>query len=984
MTKYLLALVFAAISFVTLSAHDLMVQVQADRVTIGPEFVRRDLAATNALIVPAGQSVELPADMVYDYVEVAGTLHVSRSHNTHLSVVTMLVLPSGTFDAGTVADPIPCGVRFELSFRNVPMDTVVDPFTWGHGLLNFGHQTRVGCEKTSFLEAAAGLVMGQTTIPLATEPIGWRVGDEVMLPDTDTPRVAGDGVQIHATPSRRETPVTISAIDGSILILSKPLDFAHASIVDPQGNVILRPRVANLTRNIVLSSEAVGLSGVHGHTADIGMDATWDIRANEFHELGRTLNSVLLDTNTTPPYVIGANQRGKYADHKHHTESCPTCVTEDNVYLGNTQLAKWGLALHGASDTLVKDNIVVDFPGAGIVTEDGNEVRNSFIHNLGAYIVGAPGDCCGFNGQNNVDLNAPGGEGNGFGWFRGVQNTFVANEGWNSFAGVNLFNQQFPANVGKYPSQPGIEPDTVPVNHAMQPIMFTGQVFAGNARTGLEFWAIRPLMDMELISAYNAGPQVIGVQSDGLGHRMTHPKLVCQYPAPPNTQTIGIHSSDAYTGDLYIDGGGQVAGCEIGVMHGGGKTGIHFSGRVVMQNLTNIDSLPADIGGPNGVGGVDLDVDFQPLGSNPLRTIVFQDVPDHGVTIWHKTEPLPAVGVSHVMPARGSGIKVRGYLGQGDFSLFYPEALGSNDAWYSAGHQHRYNCPFLNMTVMQCYIVTGLAWGGEALADADVVHLDGLINGLARRGLGINYGPPRALVTFPTMREAVLGPDGQQPSNTGYTYISAAITGDPSLASDIMVYSVDNDPLYAWGSQGESNTHLDTRDFNSPHWQPGLHTVSVWRTAVGSTYANYTLIPESKWTSTFFIGDQPPPPCTTCECNPSLCPPPPPVLVAVPNVVGMPQATATNAIIGAGLIAGTVVTAPSSTTPVGQVISETPAAGSNVTRGTVVMITVAVAPLPPVETTTVMPVTIQRIQQAGVPDRWRLCVGTSCTDFPQP
>ncbi len=66
---------------------------------------------------------------------------------------------------------------------------------------------------------------------------------------------------------------------------------------------------------------------------------------------------------------------------------------------------------------------------------------------------------------------------------------------------------------------------------------------------------------------------------------------------------------------------------------------------------------------------------------------------------------------------------------------------------------------------------------------------------------------------------------------------------------------------------------------------------------------------------------------------------PPPVLV--PNVVGDTQAAATTAITGAGLTVGTVTTQSSTTVPSGEVISESPAAGTSVASGSAVNLVVS-------------------------------------------
>src|SRR5256885_1643248 len=60
---------------------------------------------------------------------------------------------------------------------------------------------------------------------------------------------------------------------------------------------------------------------------------------------------------------------------------------------------------------------------------------------------------------------------------------------------------------------------------------------------------------------------------------------------------------------------------------------------------------------------------------------------------------------------------------------------------------------------------------------------------------------------------------------------------------------------------------------------------------------------------------------------------PPPPTVLVPNVIGQMQAAATSAIISAGLTLGTVTMQSSTTVAPGNVISQSPAAGTSVASG---------------------------------------------------
>src|SRR6266540_5612469 len=142
-------------------------RVAADRVHIGTEYLPRRTDLANTLIVPSRKTVELPEDATYDYVEVAGTLRVSRAHDTTLRFTHLVVLPDGMLDVGTQTDPIPCDRKVEFIIRDVPIDVTKDPFQWGNGLVNFGHQTRVGCSKTAWVEAADSISSGARSVAVA-------------------------------------------------------------------------------------------------------------------------------------------------------------------------------------------------------------------------------------------------------------------------------------------------------------------------------------------------------------------------------------------------------------------------------------------------------------------------------------------------------------------------------------------------------------------------------------------------------------------------------------------------------------------------------------------------------------------------------------------------------------------------------------------------------------------------------------------------
>jgi len=95
------------------------------------------------------------------------------------------------------------------------------------------------------------------------------------------------------------------------------------------------------------------------------------------------------------------------------------------------------------------------------------------------------------------------------------------------------------------------------------------------------------LPDQNLIAANNGSLQVFAIISDGIHLYLQNPKIICAV----GTRAVGVHASQGYVGSLTIEGGGEIAGCAIGIVGGGGKDGMKLTG-TVLQNEVNIDSLP--------------------------------------------------------------------------------------------------------------------------------------------------------------------------------------------------------------------------------------------------------------------------------------------------------------------------------------------------------------------------------------------------------
>jgi hypothetical protein len=820
-----LGVVVLCVGHDTVSAH-MSIVVEADRVRIGAtEFLPRFAARLpNVLVVPAGEVVTLPADSTWDAIEVAGTLRVSRAYDTTARFTHLMVLPGGYLDAGTETDPVLKHV--ELVVRDVPIDTTRDPFQWGNGLVNFGRQTRVGRRLAkTFVELAEDPPAGATSLTLAEVPTGWQVGDEVLIPDM---RQIG---AVRNAPIGREATVRISGIAGNVILLSQGLAFAHPSVRDPDGELVLRPRVANLTRNIVVRSE--NPNGTRGHTANIGHMASWDIRYNQLVGLGRTLNATL-DSTSADLTHIGTNQIGKYAHHDHHAgSSLAARQSIGNSYMGIGQ-GKWAHAVHGTHDTRVEDNVCVDFPGGCFVTEDGYEIRNAFLRNVAAYSAGN-----GVNAQTNVKNGCPGCEGSGF-WFRGLHNTIEGNEAWNNAVGINLFSKfQVSTDV---PSVPG-GPADMPFNSDNAvPIAVRRNVTIGSNKVGLEYWGVRPFPAEDHISAHNRESQVWGAQLGGNNVVLVNVRLI-----DSAARSDCIRASSAYLQAVEVHGG-QLRGCRFGI------SGNMASQRVILRDvvLQNVINLTFDgLGKP--AESVMENVLHKPLGSNPKEYIRYG-----GGSVWQPGQPMGKFAYAAWQRQRGAQHEIINWQATGrDYVLMANQQRRSTAAFptnASGSLTNRFFVPEAGLTMGQAWDKYGMAFLGDVVVDGDAIPLEGVTGGFGRATLGRSLGQPRAVLTVPNM----LSPAKVQAGRSSIE-LFFMLTGWQDAAGAYAVISVDGGaPVKLDRPYGG----VDYRRYITTAIALGRHEVRTWREDLSGVK-----IAASELVFHYLVEDAPAPPPTTGDAD---------------------------------------------------------------------------------------------------------------------
>jgi len=406
-------------------------------------------------------------------VRVDGVLNFATHVDTRLTVDTLVVAPSGRLEIGTPDRPIAPNVQASIAITGRgPIDAAWDPLFFSRGIISHGAVIMQGAEQTPFLELAVPPRAGDTRLVLAAAPVGWRVGERIILAGVD-PRHNQDEIRV------------IRSIAGNFVEI-EPLAYDH---VPPHR--ALQVHVASMERNIAIYSRSRDVAE-RGHIMFMHSDQVHIANAL-FLGLGRTdktqiINDSLLDAQGRLIPGTGTNPRGRYAVHFHRTgldADHGSAVIEGSVVRDSPG---WGFVNH-SSQVVMEGNFAFNVVGAGFVGEAGDEA-GVMRHNFALRSSGSA------NPQNSRVLAQDfGHQGHGF-WMQGngveLIDNVVAGQASAAFVlkstGLiqsGLGETRFPSRLLADPSWAGDEPD-VDVSHV--PIStFTGNVAYASA-FGLEIW----------------------------------------------------------------------------------------------------------------------------------------------------------------------------------------------------------------------------------------------------------------------------------------------------------------------------------------------------------------------------------------------------------------------------------------------------------------------------------------------------------------
>lgn len=332
------------------------------------------------------------ADVHTVVIEAGGRLEFATDADLSLRVVNFQVLSGGELVIGTTESPITGHV--EIVFKDVAIDPHRDPGQYGNGLIVQGMVRMHGrtLEET-FVRLEEEARAGHQQLQLGGDLSGWNVGDTVLLPDTRQLFYTD-----HTSSKLKQyEQVAVAAVGPTGLELDSPLLFDHLGARDADGQLKFAPHVANLSRNIVFRSENPG--GTRGHSMYIGR-ADIDIRYVSFQDMGRTTNrpadNTVFDASGHATH-FGTNAIGRYPVHLHHLigpeggqpSGYQATVVGNSVHTTeNPNQHHWGIVIHATHYAKVADNVVYNYAGSGIVTENGTESFNMISGNFISRIDG--------------------------------------------------------------------------------------------------------------------------------------------------------------------------------------------------------------------------------------------------------------------------------------------------------------------------------------------------------------------------------------------------------------------------------------------------------------------------------------------------------------------------------------------------------------------------------------------------------------------
>jgi hypothetical protein len=447
-------------------------------------------------VVPSSsQNAQIKHHVLVDAGALRQIMHIVVEDVGHLEFETGFALKcwtlinNGEVTMGTALAPI----TGTVTIRNIEHDLDLDPYQFFGGFLSINSSTLTICGTIRnvdhlcysasvgnsavllYTRALSDVVIpvgdGAHSMTLKTEPAsvsslaaatltGWKSGDRLyFLGCKNTDRLNF----LSHVGMEAEYRSASGAPSGNSVTLDSTLSYAHFGQQHQTQAVYRYPKIQNLTRDIVFTSEGTDpATQYRGHFL-ITQQTHADIRYASFVDMGRSYPT----GDATSPHP--GFRRGRYPFHVHHIHRDATLTTVDgagdaynfyvkgiSVYntfdfredIGGGALSgpSWGIVIHDSHFGYLGYCDVNWYFGFGIGTEEGHETHNRIEFNRVMFGYGT--------GRRDDSIGADdGGEAGSCYWFPGYDNFIDDNIAANTLGhapyqwGFNFYGQHMTSNA---------------------------------------------------------------------------------------------------------------------------------------------------------------------------------------------------------------------------------------------------------------------------------------------------------------------------------------------------------------------------------------------------------------------------------------------------------------------------------------------------------------------------------------------------------
>ncbi len=312
------------------------------------------------VIIPTGFTVGLTGNIAVKSIIVNGTLSAISGASIDLQTEWVMVMGNNAFfEIGTSTTPFDGAYNCTVTLTGVnDGDNLMGMGDKFIGAMNGANIEFHGQPKISWSHLGNNVNSGSNQIIMA-EPIGWNVGDEIVIVASRTKWEEAE-----------KRTITAISTDSLTLTLNNALNYPHLGTVNSYTRSTdnktwiadLRAEVGLLTHNIKIQGDANSeTNGFGGHIMAMP-NSSINASSIELYRMGQK------------------GELGRYPWHWHHVH-----LFGAGQYFKNSSVHhsfNRGITIHGTSYVNVENNFFYDHIGHGVFLEDGSERFNTIKNNV--------------------------------------------------------------------------------------------------------------------------------------------------------------------------------------------------------------------------------------------------------------------------------------------------------------------------------------------------------------------------------------------------------------------------------------------------------------------------------------------------------------------------------------------------------------------------------------------------------------------------